>query len=62
MTSLELVWEIRDRAGKSSEVLADCRETPIQSLRNGLLGGGLLRRGLGLALLLKPIAHLRITE
>jgi hypothetical protein len=29
VTSLELVWEIGDRPGESSKVLADCRETPI---------------------------------
>jgi hypothetical protein len=62
VTSPVLVRQIGNRAGESSEVLADCRETPIHSLRNGLLRGGLLCCGLHLALFFKPIAHLRIAE
>ena len=32
VTTLELVRQIGDRAGESSEVLADCRETAVESL------------------------------
>ena len=62
VTSLELVWEIGDRARESNDVLADCRETAIEFLRNRLLGRRLLRCSFRLALFFKPIAHLRIGE
>src|SRR5215813_4668147 len=43
-------------------MLADCRETAIENLRNVLFRGGPLRCGLGLALFFEPIAHLGIRE
>src|SRR5262249_16659127 len=57
-----LVWQIGDHTGESNDMLADCREAAIEHLRNGLLRGGPLRGGLGLALFFEPIAHLRIGE
>jgi hypothetical protein len=41
VTSLVLVRQIRDSAGKRNDVLANCRKTGIKNLRNGLLGGSL---------------------
>src|SRR6516164_2763092 len=62
VTSLELVWQIGNRAGESNDVLADRSETGIEGLRNGLLRDGLLRCCLGLALLFQPVPHFRIGQ
>jgi hypothetical protein len=62
VTSLVLLRQIGNRAGQSNDVLAHRRKTAIELLRNGLLGGGLLRCSFGFALFFKPIPHLRIGE